>query len=175
MRIEQFVAQSVGDWTSMRSSHSLAFKQFEQIVSNIKIQSLEVHEQSVSNLIQNYSKKTSEIISPFLVSWNSNSDWSEDSDSQRDSGTCILIPIPKQINRGSMIRSLGYSEPEQTLSNYELLADNTFLLTTIYKNTIAEERIWFLSENVRCRASSIKSASSGGLLQTSYSSEIRII
>ena len=30
MKIEQFVAQSQGEWNSMRSSHSLAFKQFEE-------------------------------------------------------------------------------------------------------------------------------------------------
>ena len=40
MEIENFVEQSTGEWKSMRSSHSLAFKQFEQILSNIKIEEL---------------------------------------------------------------------------------------------------------------------------------------
>ena len=30
MNIEQFVAQSLGEWKAMRSSHSLAFQQFEE-------------------------------------------------------------------------------------------------------------------------------------------------
>ena len=37
MNIEQFVAQSEGEWRSMRSGHSLAFQYFEDVLSEIKI------------------------------------------------------------------------------------------------------------------------------------------
>ena len=37
MQIEQFFLKSVGEWNSMRSGHSLAFQEFEEIRSKIKI------------------------------------------------------------------------------------------------------------------------------------------
>ena len=41
MDIEQFVAHSLGEWRSMRSGHSLAFQQFEDVLSEISIKSFE--------------------------------------------------------------------------------------------------------------------------------------
>ena len=37
MNIEEFFLKSVGEWNSMRSGHSLAFQEFEEIRSKIKI------------------------------------------------------------------------------------------------------------------------------------------
>ena len=37
MNIEEFFIKSVGEWNSMRSGHSLAFQEFEEIRSKIKI------------------------------------------------------------------------------------------------------------------------------------------
>ena len=42
------------------------------------------------------------------------------------------------------------------------LSDGTIVLTTNYKQTISEERIWFLSENVRCRSSVVRTSKSSG-------------
>ena len=49
MNIEQFVAQSEGTWRSMRSSHSLAFQQFEEVLSEIRIQKVNSEDPEVSN------------------------------------------------------------------------------------------------------------------------------
>jgi len=40
MNIEQFVAQTEGEWRSMRSAHSLAFQQFEDVLSDISVQKI---------------------------------------------------------------------------------------------------------------------------------------
>ena len=37
MNIEEFFLKSVGEWNSMRSGHSLAFQEFEEIRSKVKI------------------------------------------------------------------------------------------------------------------------------------------
>ena len=42
MNIEQFVEQSTGEWRSMRSGHSLAFQQFEEVLSIVEINALAV-------------------------------------------------------------------------------------------------------------------------------------
>ena len=48
------------------------------------------------------------------------------------------------------------------------------LLSTEYSQTIAEERIWFLNKNVRCRSSVIRTKKGSGILHTSFASEIRL-
>ena len=40
MDIELFVAQTEGEWKSMRSAHSLAFQQFEDVLSEISVQKI---------------------------------------------------------------------------------------------------------------------------------------
>ena len=40
MDIEQFVAQTEGEWRSMRSAHSLAFQQFEDVLSEISVEKI---------------------------------------------------------------------------------------------------------------------------------------
>ena len=74
-----------------------------------------------------------------------------------------------------MIRSIGYTESIQCLSNYEFLTDNTFILKTKYDQSIVEERIWFVSENLRCRSSVIRTSEGSVVIQVSFASEVRQI
>ena len=74
-----------------------------------------------------------------------------------------------------MIRSIGYTEKINVISNYNFLCDGTMVIVSKYNKTVAEERIWFLTENVRCRSSVVRSSNLKAILQTSYASEIKII
>ena len=47
------------------------------------------------------------------------------------------------------------------------------MLNTRYGQSIAEERIWFVSEHVRCRSSVLRTSEGSGVLQTSFASEVR--
>ena len=174
MKIEQFVAQSEGVWRSMRTSHSLAFQQFEEVISQIEIKRLEKSDPRVFEL-RMLSKENFdlEFISPFLIEWKSDSDWDTDKSPEQTAGSCLLIPCPTSKDEGLMIRSLGYAETIMSNSRYQFFSDETFCITNKYENSLAEERIWFLSNNVRCRSSVIRSKDNMGILQTSFSSEVR--
>ena len=177
MTIEQFVAQSIGKWRSMRSGHSLAFQQFEDVLSEINITSIKATDPEIEKFLiscerHSYLKKLS---SPFRMEWNAESDWEPDDPSEVSSGSCLILPIPKDEYSGELLRSVGYAESEFAVSNYQFLNDGTFLLTTNYEQSIAEERIWFVSENVRCRSSILKTSAGSGILQASFASEVRII
>lgn len=74
-----------------------------------------------------------------------------------------------------MLRSVGYAESEQAVSSYKFLEDDTFVMFTKYGQSMAEERIWFVSDNVRCRSSVLRTSEGSGVLQTSFASEIRRI
>jgi phycoerythrin-associated linker protein len=175
MSIEQFVARSEGQWRSMRSGHALAFRQFEDVISTIKIERLAINNQEVANYLALQSILPGTISSPFQMTWQAESDWEPDDASPVSQGTCILIPIAETERTGHLLRSTGYAESEPAVSSYNFLDDGTFILKTVYSQSMAEERIWFLSEHVRCRSSVLRTSEGSGILQTSFSSEIRKI
>jgi phycoerythrin-associated linker protein len=175
MNIEQFVARSEGQWRAMRSAHALAFKQFEDVVSTIKIERLASNNQDVVDYLALQSIAPGSISSPFQMTWQAESDWEPDDATAVSQGTCILIPLPETERTGQLLRSTGYAEAESAVSSYNFLDDGTFILKTVYSQSIAEERIWFLSEHVRCRSSVLRTSEGSGILQTSFSSEIRRI
>ena len=176
MTIEQFVAQSSGKWRSMRSGHSLAFQQFEEVLSEVTIEEISKNDSSVKQLLESslankYNLDT--ISSPFKMEWCAESDWEPEDPSEVSSGSCIIIPLVKDISSGTLIRSVGYAEAEAAISEYNFSNDGTFTLTTNYEQSIAEEKIWFVSENVRCRSSVLRTSAGSGVLQTSFASEVR--
>tara|TARA_B100000085_G_scaffold240092_1_gene230309 strand:+ start:143 stop:679 length:537 start_codon:yes stop_codon:yes gene_type:complete len=176
MDIEQFVAQSIGEWRSMRSGHSLAFQQFEDVLSEISIKECTDEKDQLRELIKASSQPNeSHYISPFAMEWSAESDWEPDDPSEVSSGSCVIIPIPKDAQSGKLLRSVGYAESIAAESDYRFLDDGTFILKTHYDQSIAEERIWFISEHVRCRSSVLKTSAGSGILQASFASEVRKI
>ena len=176
MTIEQFVAQSSGKWRSMRSGHSLAFQQFEEVLSEVTIEEISKDDSAVKQLLESSlaNKHNLETISsPFKMEWCAESDWEPDDPSEVSSGSCIIVPLVKDISSGTLIRSVGYAEAEAAISEYNFSNDGTFTLTTNYEQSIAEEKIWFVSENVRCRSSVLRTSAGSGVLQTSFASEVR--
>ena len=89
--------------------------------------------------------------------------------------SCIIIPIPTDQSSGNLLRSVGYAESFPAESKYRFLDDGTFILETNYEQSIAQERIWFVSEHVRCRSSVLKTSEGSGILQSSFASEVRRI
>lgn len=157
----------------MRSGHSLAFQQFEDVRSTVLIEPLNTQDPLVIELLKDSFTAISEPLQPFRMEWQAESDWEPEDTSEVTTGSCILIPIPSDQHKGIMLRSVGYAEAEQAVSNYHFLEDSTFVLHTQYGQSIAEERIWFVSDNVRCRSSVLRTSAGSGVLQTSFASEIR--
>ncbi len=175
MEIEQFVAQSEGFWRSMRSGHSLAFKYFDNLVSQVTVKKLLLTDPQVTKLLSSHQNINSKPISPFEISWRIEDDWIGEDLNQPKSGSSIFIPIPTSSENGDMIRSRGYAETIESVSNYKFHSDGTFYLKSVYGTTFAEERIWFISENLRCRSSVIRNSNSLAILQTSFASEIKLL
>ena len=175
MSIEEFFIKSVGEWRSMRSGHSLAFQEFEEIRSKIKISLLRKNDPRVVTLIKENLIPIQKINNPYLISWEAKSDWNGQSDLEKSSGESLLIPLESSYYKGEIIRTLGYSEPVQITSSYKILEDGTLVISSEYNQIITEERIWFISENLRSRSSVTRSSDSKAILQTSYASEVRCI
>ena len=173
MIIDHFVERSQGSWRSMRSAHSLAFRQFEEVLSDIKIKLLSTEDTAVLKYLSDLSIPSTSITSPFQMTWEADSDWEPEDPSAVSSGSCMLIPVPLTEREGKLLRSVGYAEAEPATSTYQFLDDDTFILHTSYGQSIAEERIWFVSDHVRCRSSVLRTSAGSGVLQTSCASAVR--
>ena len=171
--IKEFINQSIGEWKSIRSTHSLAFQEFENTNSIIKISYFD-NDQTIKNVINQFNNNL-KIQTCFSVniSWRAESSWS--TDNSKKTNQTLLIFSPRDIRSGIIFRDKGYAESIHSTSEY-ILDDNSELnIITTYSETLSEERIWFLSENVRSRYSVVKNKTHNSILQTSLSTEIRKI
>ena len=71
----------------MRSGHSLAFQQFEEVLSEVQISRIESSDQEINDLIQSSSlSEGSEVSAPFRMTWAAESDWEPDERRLADEG-----------------------------------------------------------------------------------------
>ena len=175
MNIKEFFLKSVGEWNSMRSGHSLAFKEFEEIRSTIKISPCKPSDARVIKFLKDNSITTKAVNKAFLISWEARSEWGDENQKEDCSGESILVPIEINKTEGKIIRSHGYTEAIQVVSLYKILDDGTLIIYSEYTDISTEERIWFISNNLRSRSSVTRAIDSSAILQTSYASEIRSI
>tara|TARA_Y100001968_G_scaffold305875_1_gene322219 strand:- start:199 stop:738 length:540 start_codon:yes stop_codon:yes gene_type:complete len=175
MNIEEFFLKSVGEWNSMRSGHSLAFQEFDEIRSRIKIVASPSNDSRVIKFLKDNLITSNAINKAFLLKWMAKSEWGEENQKENSSGESILVPIEISKREGKIIRSVGYTEAVQIESLYKILDDGTVIIYSDYSHTCTEERIWFVSNNLRCRSSVTRAIDSSAILQTSYASEIRAV
>ena len=175
MNIEEFFLKSVGEWHSMRSGHSLAFQEFEEIRSKVKIVPCKVNDTRVIRFLKDNLITTDAIKKAFLINWEAKSEWGEENKKENSSGKSILIPIEISKTEGKIMRSVGYTEAVKLVSTYKILNDGTLIIYSNYSHICTEERIWFVSNNLRSRPSVTRAKDSLAILQTSYASEIRSI
>ena len=175
MQIEQFFLKSVGEWNSMRSGHSLAFQEFEEIRSKIKITPAGINDNRLIKLVKDNLITNNAVNKAFLINWEPKNEWGEENQKENYSGESILVPIEISKTEGKIIRRVGYTDAIQIVSLYKILDDGTLIIYSDYSHTCTEERIWFVSNNVRSRSSVTRAIDSLAILQTSYASEIRFI
>ena len=171
--INQFIKKSLGEWKSIRSSHTLAFQEVENSTSKILITDIELKNKKVIELLKKFDLSITSSIIPISVSWEAISDWEEKRKSNEDQ--TILLFIPRDENSGIILRNKGYIEPIVSSSEYLIDERDNLNLKTIYNSTVSEERICFLSTHVRSRYSVIRNQENNSVIQTSHTSEIRNI
>jgi len=169
--INQFIDKSIGEWKSIRSTHTLAFQEFENSTSKIYIKHINSKNKKVVEILKNYNFSFKLEIRAISIKWQATSDWEDDDISEEDE--TILIFLPKDENSGVVLRNKGYTESTISSSNYFFDEQNNLHIKTIYKSTVSEERISFLSSHIRSRFSTIRNQGNKSVIQTSHTSEIR--
>jgi len=169
--INQFIDKSIGEWKSIRSTHTLAFQEFENSTSKIYIKHINNKNKKVVEIFKNYKFSLNLESIAISINWQAISDW--DNNDIREGDETILIFLPKDENSGIVLRNKGYTESFILSSNYFVDAQNNLHIKTIYKSKVSEERISFLSTHIRSRFSTIRNLENNSVIQTSHTSEIR--
>jgi len=168
--INQFIDKSIGEWKSIRSTHTIAFQEFENSTSRIIIKNINSKNKKVIEIFKNYNLSLTLDSVAISIKWQAISDWEENDMGNGDE--TILIFLPKDDNSGIVLRNKGYTESFISSSNYFVDEENNLHIKTIYKSTVSEERISFLSTHVRSRFSTIRNLENNSVIQTSHTSEI---
>jgi len=169
--INQFIKKSLGEWKSIRSTHSLAFQEVENSTSKIVIKDLEIKNKNVVELLEKYNLNYKTPFIALTISWQAVSDWEKDQKIEEDK--TILLFLPKDKQKGVVLRNKGYTESQISSSEYLIDENDNLNIKTIYGSTISEERICFLSNHIRSRYSVIRNQENNSVIQTSHTSEIR--
>lgn len=170
MTVDEFFAKSVGEWRSQRSSHNLAWTQFEAITSDISIVPKPLDDPAVVELCTSNKVDPKDVITSIEMSWEGESDWDDDQEIEG----CVLMSVIKDTpTTGRLLRSKGYAEEIPAVGNWAMRDDGAFVLHTAYEAASAEERIWFATPDLRLRVSNIRTSSGRGVVTASFSSEIR--
>ena len=98
--IKEFIHKSIGEWKSIRSTHTLAFQEFENTNSSLIISYQNIESDEVID-IKNRLKCSQDLSFAIKISWKSVSEWTTENKSQ-ESNT-ILIFIPKDEYTGILI------------------------------------------------------------------------
>ena len=173
IKINQFIKKSLGEWKSIRSTHSLAFQEFENSTSRITIKDVEIKNKKVVELLEKYNLSPNISFIPISISWESISDWEEDQKFEEDHTTFLFLP--KDEYSGTVCQNKGYTESIISSSEYFIDVYNNLNLKTFYNSTVSEERICFLSTHIRLRYSIVRNQENNSVIQTSHASEIRYI
>ena len=169
--INQFIDKSIGEWKSIRSTHTLAFQEFENSTSKIFIKHINSKNKKVIEIFKNYKLSLNIESISVSIKWQAISDW--DNDDISDGDETILIFLPKDENSGIVLRDKGYTESFISSSNYFVDEQNNLHIKTIYNSPGSEEKMSFLSKHIRSRFSTIRNLENNSVIQTSHTSEIR--
>ena len=169
--INQFIDESIGEWKSIRSTHTLAFQEFENSTSKIYIKNINSENKKVIEIFKNYKISLNLKSIAISIKWQAISDWGEDDMNEGDE--TILIFLPKEENSGIVLRNKGYTESVISSSTYFVDQQNNLHIKTVYQSTVSEEKISFLSTHIRSRFSTIRNQETKSVIQTSHTSEIR--
>ncbi len=169
--INQFINKSIGEWKSIRSTHTLTFQEFENSTSKIFIKHINSKNKKVIEIFKNYKLSSNLESIAISIKWQTISDW-EDNDMSKGDET-ILIFLPKDEISGIVLRNKGYTESFISSSNYLVDEQNNLHIKTIYQSTVSEEKISFLSTHIRSRFSIVRNLENNSVMQTSHTSEIR--
>ncbi len=170
MDIREFFEKSCGKWFSQRTSQHLAYSQSEWGKSDIYIDMLTVDDSTVIRVCESHGVSPDQALCAVQVKW----EGFVGADTSKQMGLTILVPVQSDHPReGTLLRQT--LKPKEVLSTARYVLDDSEALNLFSNHDGAqtEERLWFVSDNLRLRTSVVKRPDNFDT--SSFVSEIRII
>jgi hypothetical protein len=168
MNIEEFFELSTGKWFAHRTSHLVADQQMQEAKSEMIFEKLSATHPEVTRIGESCQISANAQIIAVKVNWNDTTRLN-----QKNTGSVILALVPdsSNANEGKLFRQVSNTEKPLT-GYYKLATDESLTLVIKSEDTTSEEKLWFASDNLRMRVSSVMR--SGTLNMSSFTTEIRM-
>lgn len=167
MNITKLINLSLGKWRSQQSSHRLALDQREQFDDTLEVRLLSLEDHRLLRLCREYQIKPEWLESPI--------EWIWDDSSQEIQRILLPIPDPKNEKQGQIIQEQGDTDGLNTTGTYLITEDGVLVLSLSYGEAIAEERLWYVTPNLRFRVTFLKTNVGGKVTTASFFSETRLL
>lgn len=164
MNIEKFFELTAGKWFAHRTKHELTTQKSIESKSEIVIDRLDNSHADVLSLCETHQINSSQDLLALKLTWNDTTRLN-----QKNVGSIIMVAVPNAdaVNTGKIL----FSNQSQ-VGEYKLGEDQALTLTLRTEQIVSEERLWFASDNLRMRVSTLKHAD--GVTSTAFTSEIRM-
>jgi hypothetical protein len=169
MNIVEFLTQSAGRWSSMRTNHYFSDRQQEGGKSTLEIELLDATDPVIVQTCERYGVDPSTVACAVKTNW----DGMMESEQGGKPGSTVLVAIANAENprEGQLLKQIGAGEKASS-GRYRLNDEDELRMILESETMYAEERLWFESENVRLRHSTLKRPD--GFSLASFCSEIRL-
>lgn len=171
MEIQEFFEQCAGKWFSQRTSHALPPQELEVGKSDLWIDLLSSDDPAIARLCQQCH------IDPALALCGMQTKWegTVGASPNKESGSVLLVATAdaKDARVGKFVRLVNFPGETPLSGDYILNPDDSLTLKIESDTLQTEERLWFVSPNLRERTSVI--THTNGSSYASFCSEIRIL
>ncbi|MBE9115647.1 phycobiliprotein lyase [Lusitaniella coriacea LEGE 07157] len=171
MTMMDFFRKSQGVWLTQRAVHHFDVVADESGQSNLIIKMIEKEDPRVNQVCKFQGIDPVKAMGGASFAWQANLDDSPPNDSY----AAVLIDIPDDETglSGKLIRDRGYVESMPVASRYWFGRDGILTIDTDYDNNQGQERCWFVTEDFRVRASTVRMMN--GVNLVTYCSERRCV
>ena len=167
----EFFQQSAGNWRSQRTTHHLPFRRAETGSSDIKVETLTSADPKISEICQMHSFEPELSVGGSYVTWDGAMQWDKEDENHQGETVFALIPATDNPRQGKLLRERGYAEIVPVAGEYYLDHEDALVLTTEYETMTIHERFWFITDDIRLRASTVQRF--GGFNTATFCIEVR--
>ena len=166
MDIKEFFELCEGQWISQRTLHHIETEQTDVGKADLWIEKLDPSHESVVKACESQNLSVDQVVCPLEVTYKATLQ-----NGRTQISSTLMIPVKSADSdiQGQVISIAKDKEP--VLGTFSLGTDEVMTLSNQQGDTLASERIWFASENLRIR--SITLTNEEGTSEANFCSEIR--
>ncbi|MFN6566405.1 phycobiliprotein lyase [Dendronalium sp. ChiSLP03b] len=171
MTMNDFFRKSEGVWFIQRTVHHFDLVTDESGESNLYISVIAKHDPRVKTICEQQGIDAGRARGGASFMWQENTDVQEPNPEY----AAVLIDVPDDETgqSGKLLRNQGYVEKIPVVSRYWFGKDGILTIDTEYDNNQGQERCWFLTDDFRVRASTVRMMN--GVYLMTYCSERRCV